>query len=103
MRASLSIKKPPLTRWAVVRGLRAEIPAGTHVFPYALGGIGAARLNPSPQFMFASGTLPDGETPATGTDVTPTLIGLGSFTDPPASSAFMMMLGGGVRIQRFLR
>src|SRR5262249_30989825 len=48
-----------LPAWYGVGGLRAEIPAGTRVFPYVLGGIGAARLNPSPTFMFSSGTLPD--------------------------------------------
>jgi opacity protein-like surface antigen len=87
-----------LPAWYGVGGLRAEIPAGAHFFPYALGGIGAARLNPSPQFIFASGTLPDGSTPTVGTDVTQSLITGGSFTDPPPSSAFMMMLGGGVQI-----
>jgi opacity protein-like surface antigen len=87
-----------LPAWYGVGGLRAEIPAGTHFFPYVLGGVGAARLNPSPQFMFSNGTLPDGSTPATGTDVTQTLVALGSFTDPPPSNAFMMMLGGGVQI-----
>jgi len=87
-----------LPAWYGVGGLRAEIPAGTHLFPYVLGGLGAARLNPSPQFMFASGTLPDGSTPTVGTDVTQSLITAGSFTDPPPSSAFMMMLGGGVQI-----
>lgn len=87
-----------LPAWYGIGGLRAEIPAGTHAFPYVLGGVGAARLNPTPQFTFASGVLPDGLTPDVGTDVTSTLTTLGSFTAPPPSSAFMFMFGGGVQV-----
>ena len=47
--------------------------------------------------MFSSGTMPDGSTPAVGTDVTPVLTSAGSFTEPAASSAFMFTLGGGVQ------
>jgi opacity protein-like surface antigen len=63
-----------------------------------LGGIGVAHLNPTAQFTFSSGTLPDGSTPAVGTDVTTTLTTAGSFTAPPSSNAFMFTLGGGVQI-----
>jgi opacity protein-like surface antigen len=87
-----------LPAWYGIGGLRAEIPANTHVFPYFLGGIGAARLNPAAQFMYSSGTMPDGSTPAVGTDVTSTLVSAGSYTAPPASTAFMVMLGGGVQV-----
>jgi opacity protein-like surface antigen len=87
-----------LPAWYGVGGVRAEIPANSHVLPYVLGGIGAAHLNPSPKFTFASGTLPDGQTPDVGTDVTTTLVSLGSFTAPPSSNAFMLMLGGGVQV-----
>jgi opacity protein-like surface antigen len=79
-------------------GLRVEVPAGSHFLPYVLGGVGIAHLNPSPQFTFASGTLPDGSTPAVGTDVTAALTSSGSFTDPPASTAPMFTLGGGVQV-----
>jgi opacity protein-like surface antigen len=66
--------------------------------PYVLGGVGIARLNPSPQFTFSSGTLPDGSTPAVGTDVTTALTSSGIYTDPPASTAPMFTVGGGVQV-----
>jgi len=87
-----------LPAWYALGGLRAEFPASAHALPYVLGGLGAARLNPTAQFTFASGTMPDGLTPDVGTDVTSSLIALGSFTAPPASNALMFMLGGGVEI-----
>jgi opacity protein-like surface antigen len=87
-----------LPAWYGIGGLRAEIPANAHLFPYFLGGVGAARLNPTAQFMYSSGTMPDGSTPAVGTDVTSTLVSAGSYTAPPASTAFMLMLGGGVQV-----
>jgi opacity protein-like surface antigen len=87
-----------LPAWYGVGGARAEIAVSAHALPYVLGGIGAARLNPTPQFMFASGTLPDGTTPAVGTDVTNTLTSDGSVVSPAASNAFMLMLGGGVQL-----
>jgi opacity protein-like surface antigen len=87
-----------LPAWYGLGGLRAEFPASAHALPYILGGLGAARLNPTAQFTFASGTMPDGLTPDVGTDVTSSLIALGSFTAPPASNALMFMLGGGVEI-----
>jgi opacity protein-like surface antigen len=79
-------------------GLRVEVPTNGRVMPYVLGGVGVARLNPTPQFTFSSGTMPDGSTPAVGTDVTAALTSTGSFTTPAASSAFMLTLGGGVQI-----
>lgn len=87
-----------LPAWYGVGGLRAEFPASAHALPYVLGGLGAARLTPTAQFTFASGTMPDGLTPDVGTDVTSSLIALGSYTAPPASNALMFMLGGGVAI-----
>jgi opacity protein-like surface antigen len=87
-----------LPAWYGLGGLRAEFPASAHALPYVLGGLGAARLNPAAQFTFASGTMPDGLTPDVGTDVTASLIALGSYTAPPASNALMFMLGGGVEI-----
>jgi len=79
-------------------GLRVEVPASSHVFPYVLGGVGFAHLNPSAQFTYASGTMPDGSVPAVGTDVTGALISSGAYTPPAASNAFMFTLGGGVQV-----
>ncbi len=78
-------------------GLRVEVPTNSRFMPYVLGGVGVARLDPEAQFMFSSGTMPDGSTPAAGTDVTPVLTSAGSFTEPAASSAFMFTFGGGVQ------
>jgi opacity protein-like surface antigen len=82
----------------VTGGLRVEVPTRSRVLPYVLGGVGVARLNPTAQFTFSSGIMPDGSTPVVGTDVTPILTSAGSFTAPPASSAFMFSLGGGVQV-----
>ena len=87
-----------LPAWYGVGGLRAEMPAGAHLVPYVLGGLGAARLNPSAQFSYTSGAMPDGSTPAVGADVTSSLVATGSYLAPPASTAFMFMLGGGAQI-----
>jgi len=82
----------------VTGGLRVEVPTKSRVLPYVLGTLGVARLNPTAQFTFSSGTLPDGTTPAAGTDVTAAITSAGAFTAPPASSAFMFVLGGGVQV-----
>ena len=87
-----------LPAWYGIVGLRAEAPVSKHALPYVLGGIGTARLNPTPQFMFSSGALPDGTTPDVGTDVTSSLVSAGSITAPAASNAFMFTLGGGVQV-----
>jgi len=79
-------------------GLRLEVPTNTRIMPYFLGGVGAARLNPTAQFTFSNGTMPDGSTPAVGTDVTPLLTTAGGFVAPPASTAFMFTLGAGVQV-----
>ena len=79
-------------------GLRVEVPIKSRVVPYVLGGVGAAHLSPEARFTFSSGTLPDGSTPATGTDVTDVITSAGAFTEPAASSAFMFTLGGGVQV-----
>jgi opacity protein-like surface antigen len=68
------------------------------VQPYVLGGIGFARLTPTGQFTYSSGTLPDGSTPAVGADVTTQLETAGYFTTPPATNAFMYSLGTGVEV-----
>jgi opacity protein-like surface antigen len=79
-------------------GLRLEIPTNTRVLPYVLGGVGVAHLTPTAEFTFASGPMPDGSTPAVGTEVTGALISTGSFTAPQASTAFMFTLGGGMQV-----
>jgi len=84
--------------WYSTGGLRVEVPAGRRIMPYVLGSVGMARLNPSPQFTFSNGTLPDGSTPEVGADVTSALISAGSFTDLPASTAPMFTFGGGVQV-----
>jgi opacity protein-like surface antigen len=81
-----------------VGGLRVEIPTNSRFIPYVLGGAGVAHLSPTAQFTFSSGIMPDGSTPAVGTDVTPILASAGSFSAPPATSAFMFTLGGGVQV-----
>ena len=84
--------------WYSGGGLRYEIPTLSHLSPYALGEIGFARLTPTAQFTYSSGTLPDGSTPALGADVTAQLVSAGDFTVPSATTAFMFTLGGGVAI-----
>lgn len=84
--------------WYSVGGVRYEIPMTGRVSPYLLGGIGFARLSPRAQFTYASGTLPDGSTPAPGTDVTAQIVTAGDFTVPPNTTAFMFTLGGGVEV-----
>lgn len=79
-------------------GLRVEVPTHSRALPYVLGGVGVARLNPSAQFTFSSGTLPDGSTPAVGDDVTTILTTSGSFTEPASSSALMLTFGGGLQL-----
>jgi opacity protein-like surface antigen len=79
-------------------GLRLEVPTGSRVMPYVLGAAGVARLTPTPQFTYTSGLMPDGSTPTVGMDVTTALVNANSFTTPPASSAFMFTLGGGVQV-----
>ncbi len=87
-----------LPAWYTTGGVRVEVPAGRRVLPYVLGSVGVARLNPSAQFTFSSGALPDGSTPNVGADVTSALISTGTYTDPPASTAPMFTFGGGAQI-----
>ncbi len=81
-----------------IGGVRVEIPMSDLFLPYVLGGAGVARLTPTQQFVFSSGTMPDGSTPSVGQDVTSTLTSTGALTAPAASTAFMYTLGGGVLI-----
>ena len=84
--------------WYSVGGIRYEVPTRGGVSPYVLGGIGFARLTPTAQFTYSSGTLPDGSTPTVGDDVTAQLVSAGDFTAPAATTAFMFTIGGGVAI-----
>jgi len=84
--------------WYGVGGLRVEIPVRARVLPYVFGGFGVARLKPNAQFTFSSGTMPDGSTVDVGADVTTALVSAGAFTAPPASTASMFTLGGGVQL-----
>jgi opacity protein-like surface antigen len=84
-----------LPAWYGTGGLRLDVPTGHRMWPYVLGSMGVARINPKPKFTFSSGTLPDGTTPDVGTDVTAAIVSAGDFTTPPASNAFMFTFGGG--------
>jgi opacity protein-like surface antigen len=87
---------PHVPAWYSTGGVRYEMP--THgVSPYVLGSAGFARLMPSAQFTYASGTIGD-STPAPGADVTPQLVTLGDFTQPAASNAFVFTAGAGVEV-----
>ena len=81
-----------------IGGVRVEIPMSDLFLPYVLGGAGIARLTPTQQFAFTSGTMPDGSTPAVGQDITSTLTATGALTAPASSTAFMYTVGGGVLI-----
>ena len=63
-----------------------------------LGGVGFARMSPTAEFSYASGSLPDGSTPSVGDDVTNQIVTAGDFTLPSATTSFMYTLGGGVDI-----
>ena len=84
--------------WYSTAGLRYEVPARSRVSPYVLGDIGVARLNPTARFTYSSGILPDGSTPSAGADVTTQLVSAGDFIAPPASTALMFTVGGGVDV-----
>ena len=81
-----------------IGGVRVEVPMSDLFLPYVFGGAGAARLSPTPQFMFVSGVMPDGSTPTAGQDVTSSLTTSGTLTPFAASTAFMYTIGGGVQI-----
>jgi opacity protein-like surface antigen len=81
-----------------IGGVRIEIPVSNLFLPYVLGGAGAAHLSPTQEFSFVSGAMPDGTTPTIGQDVTTNLTTTGTLVAPPASTAFMYTLGGGVQV-----
>jgi opacity protein-like surface antigen len=79
-------------------GVRVELPMGTHVMPYLLGGIGEAHLKPTARLAYAGGIMPDGSTPDIGTDVTASIASAGAFTTPATSHAMTATFGGGLQI-----
>ncbi|HKF67070.1 MAG TPA: hypothetical protein VKB36_11085 [Vicinamibacterales bacterium] len=79
--------------WYSVGGLRFEVPLQGRVQPYVFGGAGFARLMPTAQFTLSSGTLPDGTSPAAGSNVTDQLETAGDFATPVAQTAFMYSPG----------
>jgi opacity protein-like surface antigen len=81
----------------VLGGLRYLLTTRGGATPYVVGGAGLARLSPTAQFTYGSGTIV-GATPAPGDDVTAQLVSLGDFTAPPATNAFMFTVGGGVQV-----
>jgi opacity protein-like surface antigen len=81
----------------VLGGVRYTIATRSTIAPYVLGAAGLARLSPTAQFIYGSGTLP-GSTPISGDDVTSQLVTLGDFTQPAATNAFMFSVGGGVQV-----
>ena len=83
--------------WYSVGGVRFMMPTASGISPYVLGGAGFARLSPAAKFTYASGALA-GATPAVGDDVTPDLVTLSDFTQPPATNAFMFTAGAGVQV-----
>ena len=74
-------------------GLRVEVPPGSRILPYVLGSVGVARLNPTAQFAFAGGNMPDGSTPAVGTDVTTALVTASSSPTRRRARRFMFTFG----------
>jgi len=83
--------------WYALGGVRYEMPMGRRLTPYVFAGGGFARLTPTAQFLYSSGTLP-GATPVPGDDVTSQIVALGDFTQPAATTKPMIGLGGGVEL-----
>ena len=82
--------------WSSLGGMRYEAPM-KGVSPYVFGGAGVAHIAPSGQFTYSSGTL-SGDMPAPGEDVTGQLTAIGDFTQPAATNALMLSVGGGVAV-----
>ena len=87
-----------LPAWYGTGGVRAEIPAGSRVLPYVLAGVGIARLNPSPSYIYTSGPIPGRGTFIAGDDVSLTLAAEGRIPTLTPSTAPMFTLGGGVQV-----
>jgi opacity protein-like surface antigen len=81
--------------WFTTGGVRYEIPLRKRIAPYVFTGIGFARMTPTAQFTYGSGTLL-GSSPNPGDDVTPQLLALGDYIQPPSENAFMFSAGAGI-------
>jgi opacity protein-like surface antigen len=82
-----------------IGGVRWTVPTNGRLSPYVFGGVGFARITPTATFTCTSGTLVGAITPpSSGDDVTSQIVSLGDFTQPPASTAFMFSVGGGVEV-----
>ena len=85
--------------WYGMGGLRWTVPMNARVSPYVFGGLGFARLTPNATFTYTSDTLVGAIAPPTsGDDVTSQIVSLGDYAQPPASTAFMFSVGGGVEV-----
>ena len=86
----------------LVGGLRLGIPTHSRLSPFALGGIGFARLSPKARLTYSNGTIPGADPalagPSAGQDVTSDIVNAGAFTLPAAFSALMLSLGGGATL-----
>jgi opacity protein-like surface antigen len=88
-----------LAVWYGVGGLGVMGPTLGRWTPYASGAIGVARLNPSVQFTYNSGTIPGRTTaPSAGSDVTAALESAGYFKAPASSNARMVRVNGGIQL-----
>jgi opacity protein-like surface antigen len=84
--------------WYGLGGVGVTGPTVSAWTPYIVGAIGVARLIPSLQFTYNSGTIPGKTTaPATGSDVTAALGTAGFFKAPPSSNSRMATLSAGVQ------
>jgi opacity protein-like surface antigen len=83
-------------------GLKIQGTPRSHITPYALVGVGVAHLTPTASFAYSDGVLPSSGSasvaPTVGQDVTAQLISAGAFTQPPASSAMMFVMGAGAEV-----
>jgi opacity protein-like surface antigen len=85
--------------WYGLGGLGIAGPTWGQWTPYALGGVGVARLDPTLHFTYNSGTIPGQTTaPAAGSDVTAALTSAGYFKAPLSSTARTFTAGGGIQL-----
>ncbi|PYR70047.1 MAG: hypothetical protein DMF88_04045 [Acidobacteria bacterium] len=87
-----------LAVWSGVGGVGVTGPTLGLWTPYALGGVGVARLDPSLKFTYNSGTIPGQATPTVGSDVTAALTKAGYFTPPSSGMARIITVGGGLQL-----
>ena len=78
--------------------VRYELTPHGRFTPFALGGVGWARMLPTATFTYNSGPLSSVTPPTAGQDVTPQIVSQGLFTLPAATNAFMLTAGGGAEV-----